>query len=128
MKKVHMQLKIDCFLLIWLMACKNGLACLTFYFSVVRGEGKASASVRNSHDMGEKTQKSFKYLWIRDPREFGKGIVQQQSQAPSLPKPTLHAAHQPAPLALRWRLIRSPKSLFALAHVHLCLRQMFSGC
>lgn len=37
-----------------------------------------------------------KHLWIGDPKEFGKGIVKQQSQAPSQHKSTLTAAHQPA--------------------------------
>lgn len=34
-----------------------------------------------------------KHLWTGDPKEFGKGIVKQQSQAPSQHKSTLTAAH-----------------------------------
>lgn len=125
MKNVHMQPKIVWVSLIWLTACNNGLACLTFYFAVVRGEEKVSASIRKIHDIGGgETQKAFvKYLWILDPRRFRKGIVQQQSQAPSRPKPTPPPAHHPTPFTLCWQLTRCPKGLFALAHVHLCVQK-----
>lgn len=71
----------------------------------------------------KKLQKAVvKHLWIGDPKEFEKGLVKQQIQAPSHHESTLSAAHQPHPLTLCWQLICCQKALFALAHVYLHMR------
>ena len=90
MKYVHVEAKLTWFSLIWLVACNNGLDCLTFYFAVVRGEEKFSASIRNIHDMGGKktTKKSILSISGLETTEgLGKGFGSSKSSFHHTPNP-----------------------------------------
>ena len=89
MKNIYTQPKIVWFSLIWLMACNNRLACLTFYFAVVRGEEKVSASVRNIHDIGGKKAKKdlLSISGLEIPEGSGRGLCSSKARLHHTPNP-----------------------------------------